>query len=213
MSDEILWIGNASRLEFTRITDALRQNASLVECRDLSFLPAKVTTPSCVCLAAARPGEVSAQQLEQIRSRFPASTHITVLGELCCGLKRTRSFLDADSTFYAHELPSDVSLETLFRLSHSPLSVGLAQAEPKLVAIYSTSSSYQRGIAEALEEIPASTLSSGKHPTVLMSSQRQKSFADGIQALKSLPWCLIPASTRLPGTRNRGFASCPSRTV
>lgn len=151
MSDEIVWVGNASRSEFKRITDALRLSGSLTLYDDAATVPGKVVTPAVVCLAAARPGEVSPQRLEQVRTKFPASDHVTVLGELCCGLKRTAAFLDPVTTVYSHELPSDCTVQTLLEHLHAPPAFNFGPVESKFVAIYSKSSNYERGIAEALE--------------------------------------------------------------
>ena len=146
-----------------RITRSLEVHPGVAYHQSVSDVPTTIAPPNLFCYAWAREGEFEAANQEQLASCFPSSCHLNILGELCCGMKRTSQKLQSVNAVYAHELVGEATISRLLRYANPDLTDNIATsfhtADPqKLVAIYSTSTSYRAGIADSLSFLKLKTI-------------------------------------------------------
>ena len=161
-NNALLWIGDHEREEFARIVRSLDEHASLLFAKSAAeALRRGQQQPFAICVAHARPGELNVNDLSALKSRWPQVPLVNILGEWCCGLKRTSKGLAEFAAVYSHELPRELDLPCLltFATQVRTLRPFVANtAERLLVALYSPSKSYRRGLAEAFGMLDVKTI-------------------------------------------------------
>jgi len=168
VNQQIIWIGNHSRREFVRITRSLEVHSSVAYYPTVDAVPATLAPPPLFCYAWSRQAEFEVADMQHVASRFPSSRHLNVLGELCCGMKRTSQKLQSVAAVYAHELIGELTLARMLRQVNLDLTDNAAttfhSTDPnKLVAIYSRSGSYREAIAESLLMLKLKTIQMDPH--------------------------------------------------
>lgn len=175
MDRQTLWIGNRIRNEFIRIASSL-ENESVVAYADSLECVQGVSQPHLICLAISRPGEFATQtmqQIERLQKRFPTARVRVLLGEQCCGMKRTHEQLSNCDAVYVHEVPTPGAsgwlTESVTELADSspfglpspkpncPVTVSPSSSSP-LVIVYSKSRDNRQAIAEAMELVGVRTV-------------------------------------------------------
>lgn len=158
MNQHTLWIGNRTRNEFARITDSLEKQ-SIVSYADLDLdgLRKGQAQPQLICVAIARPGEFGARtksMLERLKQRYPTSPIRLLLGESCCGMKRTCDELKGHSPAYVHEVPTQGAfcwlLDRITGDSDVPIVNVVDHKAGALAVVYSASNDHRQAIAQSL---------------------------------------------------------------
>ena len=159
-----VWVGCDDR-EFARLARAVRSQSDASFVNELR-VARSCSAPSFVFLAQSRPGIFDASDVGDLRELWPQSRFLYLLGEWCCGEKRTsREFVHVPAV-YTHQIDEPVSLSQLIALSRRPgesmpSSTAFTRsplAERTLVAIYSPSRSFQNGLADAMAQLSMKTV-------------------------------------------------------
>jgi len=146
MRSQILWIGSEgnghSRAEFAPIYNELSQHHKVYF---VSGLSESAPAAELVVIAPSRPGQFSSSCVKILQASRPHAKFVYVLGDWCCGQKRTESEHTRVPTFYCHELQRGNVFAQLNGELTSPSQSGHAFA-----AVYSRTSSYGDAIQEML---------------------------------------------------------------
>lgn len=170
MQSQITWIGNSSRREFIRIARSLETHSRVTYFPTLEDIPRACPPPAVVCYAWARPGEFEVADLEPIERQFPRSKHVHILGELCCGMKRTSQKLARTDAVYAHELTGDLTVDRLLQPGNPDDEFTVqAMSGSTLLAIYSRSKSFREAIADSLSMLQLKSIQ--LHPEQVIPTQ------------------------------------------
>lgn len=153
MPAQILWIGSKSNgletVEFAAIYDELSKQHVVHFASNLA--EAKSTpTSNVVVVAPSRPGEFPARDVKELQASRPDSRFVYLLGDWCCGQKRTEPEFSRVETLYRHELQrGNVFSQLTGESAISHLSAGT------FVAVYARTRSY----GDAIQEMVASSAS------------------------------------------------------
>lgn len=162
VSNGLLWIGARDR-EFSEIVRALQRQAQVrfVETPEA----ANELTADLVILAQRRPGELSSSSVRELRQKFKSIPFLYLLGEWCCGEKRTNDQFGEVPAMYTHEIRQQVSLQQLRRHARQlDEDIDRCSCQRKtfpdgaLVAIYAPAKSFQAAISGMLSAVGLKTV-------------------------------------------------------
>lgn len=158
LKSNILWIGNHQRAEFSRIAESLSRESTIsfsADGRDVS----DSLRPGVVIIAHNRPNEFGGVQLDSLRGRWSQIRFVNLLGESCCGWKRTSKEIGEAASIYTHEVPGNARVEEIVDLAHGRTSV-LGYGASQLAVVYSSRGSFREGLADAIRLTSVKTVES-----------------------------------------------------
>lgn len=159
-----LWVGCTDH-EFARIARAVRSQLDATFLSDLDHVRRDAPSPFVV-FAQSRPGLFDGVRIRELCDDWPHSRFLYLLGEWCCGEKRTSQEFVQVPAVYTHQIDDPTNTNQLLAFSRRPDEVVrsgstyLAQphAEHALVAIYSPSKSFRNALADAMGQLSMKTV-------------------------------------------------------